>query len=487
MATASTNIYLAEALRLAKLGLRIVPNYGLTPPQNHCSCSLGAECGSAGKHPWLINWPTEATTDWRTIRGWWKGKYNQSNVGIATGRGLVVIDIDNWGGKTGSQTLRQLEEQYGELPKLWTVRSGSGHGHHYYFSVPGGIEIPSCDTWEKEGLEIKGAGAQVVSSPSLHNSLYRYAWLSQVGKRAPLLPDRWIDAFKCGEKSNGSSSSSDPAAAESTAQKHHPQIDPIVQILVSGLSGLSGGTSTTARDQMLTALQSTIPKRKGERNNMMIDLSHRLNRIMEVKDKDAEWFEPAIRAWLKAAEGYIGSRDFPQTMKKWTYMWGIWLKDYLCETPLIRAREHMATSPDPPLPKNGYRSRKARELVKLCASMQATTLEPNGIWWISTRDAAREIGDDPGEGRKLVSGIFRQMVKDGILIRICPSCFAENSFVTEKAQVVTDDGKTKYVSRPRCTACGEALADGRTSYRYRYIGYTPNTPATPADTAASAA
>ncbi len=84
--------------------------------------------------------------------------------------------------------------------------------------------------------------------------------------------------------------------------------------------------------------------------------------------------------------------------------------------------------------------------------MQATAADDDGVWFLSTRNAAREIGLDPEKNRRFVGGVFNQMVKDGILEKV-----------------------------------GEHIQGSMKAQRYRYVGYTP-TPATPAaDTAASAA
>src|ERR1700694_5949695 len=81
---------------------------------------------AGSKVPALKDWPNAATAD--------VAKVDQlfapgSNVGIATGRGLLVIDLD---GDDAPHSLAGLEEQLGALPTTRTVETASG-GHHLYF------------------------------------------------------------------------------------------------------------------------------------------------------------------------------------------------------------------------------------------------------------------------------------------------------------------------------------------------------------------
>ena len=91
------------------------------------------------------------------------------NVAIATGEGLVVLDIDPRNG--GDATLATLLSEKGEtLPETPAVATGGG-GWHYYFAgdAPGRVLGP--------GLDLKGAGGYVVAPPSTHASGTRYRWL----------------------------------------------------------------------------------------------------------------------------------------------------------------------------------------------------------------------------------------------------------------------------------------------------------------------
>lgn len=84
-----------------------------------------------------------------------------ANIGVRTGNGLVVLDIDPRHG--GDHQLAALEAEHGPLPATPTVLTGGG-GMHLYFRGP--TDHPSYDL--APGLEIKATGRQIVAPPSIH-------------------------------------------------------------------------------------------------------------------------------------------------------------------------------------------------------------------------------------------------------------------------------------------------------------------------------
>lgn len=127
------------------------------------------------KRPPMGQWQNHATTDPATIESWWTHLYRDHGVGIATGGGLFVLDVDVSGDKVGDETLQDLEDAYGPLPETPTVVTGSG-GRHYYFKAPAGMVIRN-DAGKRlgAGLDIRGEGGQVVAPPTL-GTLQRYEW-----------------------------------------------------------------------------------------------------------------------------------------------------------------------------------------------------------------------------------------------------------------------------------------------------------------------
>jgi hypothetical protein len=155
------------ALRYAAdYGLRVLPVHAVSE-SGLCTCGK-ADCPSAGKHPVLPAWQEEATTDPDRIRAWFKPR---RNVGIATGRGLMVLDIDSG----GEEWLRQQT-----IPLTWCARTGSG-GLHYYFRLPPGVELHNTAGKLAAGVDTRGDGGMVVAPPSA-SSRGLYEWQTAPGE-----------------------------------------------------------------------------------------------------------------------------------------------------------------------------------------------------------------------------------------------------------------------------------------------------------------
>ena len=109
-------------LRLLNNRFRVLPLHSIK--DGGCTCG-NADCHSPGKHPLTKNGVKDATNTPGTILGW-RGRWPDSNTGVATGRGLVVLDIDPRNG--GDESLAELIEKYGPLPETVTVSTGGGGG-----------------------------------------------------------------------------------------------------------------------------------------------------------------------------------------------------------------------------------------------------------------------------------------------------------------------------------------------------------------------
>src|SRR5262249_9818724 len=96
------------------------------------------------------------------------------NLGVATGRGLLVVDVDSRNG--GKESWNRVVAQYDPLPRTATARTGSG-GLHVLFRVDSETPGSGRQTlWP--GVDIKGDGGQIVVSPSLHPTTKEpYEWI----------------------------------------------------------------------------------------------------------------------------------------------------------------------------------------------------------------------------------------------------------------------------------------------------------------------
>ena len=128
------------------------------------------------KKPAIKGWQSQATTDEPTIRQWWTQNPNY-NVGIKTGNGLCVIDVDDKPDKhpvLGSDMLRDWELEHGEISETCCAKTGTG-GMHYYFNV-GDTYISGCES-ETIFIDLRCDGNLIVAPPSIHpDTGKRYEW-----------------------------------------------------------------------------------------------------------------------------------------------------------------------------------------------------------------------------------------------------------------------------------------------------------------------
>lgn len=145
-----SNSKLDAALKLAAQGYRIFP---LQP---------------FGKRPAIDGWPRKATRDPERIRRWWMDKITEWeqdwNIGIATGRGLVALDVDNKGEVKGSDTLAELEILHGDLPPCPVNETPTGGRHHLFRSS---LEVQNSASEIGPGLDVRGHHGYIVGPGSI--------------------------------------------------------------------------------------------------------------------------------------------------------------------------------------------------------------------------------------------------------------------------------------------------------------------------------
>ena len=173
-----------SAVELAVAGYNVLPAHGFDPDRA-CTCG-DRKCRSPGKHPVFSRWQEKVTRDEKQIRSIWQ-KCRFYNPAIATGNGLVVLDVD---GQEGLDSLRQLEAVHRPLPITRTVRTGSG-GYHYYFHS--NIRIRNSVRSVGKGLDIRADGGLVIAPGAVHRSGNRYQWVE--GRSPEVVPEAELPAW----------------------------------------------------------------------------------------------------------------------------------------------------------------------------------------------------------------------------------------------------------------------------------------------------
>lgn len=154
---------LKEAIQYIERGWYVTPVYGI----NEAGCTCAKECKSPGKHPAIKDWVHNCSRDTAQIYNWFNGQA-ESNIGIVCGEksGLFVLDID---GDSGMETISNLEQEYGMLPKTVEVVTGSGW-RHLYFKYDERMQSIKSSVRILEGVDIRSNGSFVVAPPSKHCS-----------------------------------------------------------------------------------------------------------------------------------------------------------------------------------------------------------------------------------------------------------------------------------------------------------------------------
>lgn len=164
------------AMHYAKQGYRVFP---LAPGDK-----VPAIPKARGGHGCL-----DATTTIEPIERWWT-EYPDANVGIATGRGLLVIDVDPR--KTG-QWLESLQSL--KIPLTFTVKTWSG-GWHLYLAMPAASKI-TIGADLLPGIDWRGAGGYVVAAGSIVNgAIYTIARNAPIAAAPAELLERLVSARK---------------------------------------------------------------------------------------------------------------------------------------------------------------------------------------------------------------------------------------------------------------------------------------------------
>jgi len=151
------------AVRYAERGWKVIPLHGVRD-DGSCTCRLGHECDSPGKHPYWRDWPTKASDDVEQIRTWFDDT-TPRNIGIVCGASnLVVIDIDDEGGEALVLPLMEV----GIIPPCPQVRTR--RGIHLYLTG----NVPAA---KLRGIDIKSGNGFVVAPPSRRVDGGYYEWV----------------------------------------------------------------------------------------------------------------------------------------------------------------------------------------------------------------------------------------------------------------------------------------------------------------------
>ena len=160
--------HLAAALAYASAGIHVFP----LAPRSKVPL-IPARIGGHGLH--------DATTNDVIIRSWWAAT-PRANIGLRTGIGFDVIDLD---GEAAVDALEDARE--GRKPLRGPVVA-TDHGFHWYVKATGlgnraGI-VP--------GVDFRGHGGYAVGPPSVDPNGHRYRWINALHEELAPAPHWFI-------------------------------------------------------------------------------------------------------------------------------------------------------------------------------------------------------------------------------------------------------------------------------------------------------
>ncbi len=124
-------------------------------------------CVPGAKRPLTEHGFHDATTALDQVGAWWRA-HPEANIGIATGHGVDVIDVDVHATGTGFPVLRTLQQENRISGWGLAVRSPSGGLHLYYPSSPDS----EARSWSRgrAHVDFRGTGGYIIAPPSIVNT-----------------------------------------------------------------------------------------------------------------------------------------------------------------------------------------------------------------------------------------------------------------------------------------------------------------------------
>jgi bifunctional DNA primase/polymerase-like protein len=412
--TTNTNI-VAMALKYVEAGYPVLPVHSLRG--GVCTCRKAKTCSSPGKHPRTRHGVSDATREAKKVRGWWK-KWPDANIGIATGResGILAVDIDP--GHGGKESIRELENLYGNLPSGPISQTGGG-GWHLIFNHPG--HPLSNRVGIADGIDIRADGGYIVAPNSRHLSGLTYKWqASPTDIEPPDLPDSWLIFL--------SSANVTQTTQDNTG---HPKDLPKTSKDINGKWPANFGKGDTPGKAgnpppdiaLERAMATSMPYGSGQRHDCLFAFTRHLRAIPELANRPILELRPYVDEWYKRAteasgvefraDGDTNWFDFAEGWGKVRYPSGQGI--------MTEILERASTGTMPAVAKH-YQTDRVKLLIAVCRELAR---EHEGkLFYLSTRLAADVMDVIPMQASRTLRGLEI----DGVL-----ECVEQGTYTSRKA------------------------------------------------------
>ncbi len=246
----------------------------------------------------------------------WIDTKGDSNVGIRLPANVVGIDVDDYDGKGGGDTLAQLEADLGELPPTAVSTARPAPSGIRWYRVP---ERPS---WRNpgKGIEIVHRGWRfAVAPPSVHPNGDTYEWRgSHSGNplpadyapphvdTLPMLPDAWVEFLALAQGGADKARLDDEGTKAWLADLPDGEPCPIVGDTVLDFDIALGDPPKDRHDLMLDHVGRLM--RLGEAQHVGVGAALHLGHdvyIAEVADNRAQGERAASSEWWRSVVGAL--------------------------------------------------------------------------------------------------------------------------------------------------------------------------------------
>ena len=290
-----------RALALVNLGYRVLP---LVPNK---------------KTPLTKHGCKDATEDLEQVAKWWR-ENPSANIGIATGSGLVVIDVDRLPNSDGVKKalpnpwLEPFSERLESLAADSVVESPTGGFHLYFKSDRGAFKNSAGDI--AEGVDVRADGGYIVAPGSVIDGKY-YRELPNLRLVArshlPQLPSRLVEDMSKGSKAP-SKASGTTLGKINEGQRHDFLLKEAGRLAGYGFSE----AATLAALREINKERCTPPQDDEDLQRIVRDIAKKddrepwalkTRRVSDIEAKDIEWLigDRIPRGMISTIVGLPGS------------------------------------------------------------------------------------------------------------------------------------------------------------------------------------
>lgn len=335
---------------------------------------------TGGKQPAVRNW--KQYQEQRQTEAGVRKLFDQEGLhGVAiilgpVSGGIGCIDFDRREDYEAWARVNPIEAA--AMPTVLTAR-----GAHVYFRTKAKFS-------RFDGGEMRTAASYVLAPPSVHPTGKRYTWVVPL---PALLSDlKFVEEpfdYFLGHVGAGIN----PIKEERTSSDSLPLCTPSLCISVHD-------------PRVVKAIEATIPKKMGRRNDCIFELARRLKGIPELRDLPPEVIKPIFKEWHRRAIHTIGTPDFDLN---WAIFVNGWLQVLF---PMGEGLEGLLIEADKqafPLCVMSYESETTRRLIRLLWHLSQR--RPEGVFFLSCREAGRLFGMSHNDAARLL----KLLVHDRIL------------------------------------------------------------------------